>query len=170
MNLRKLFDKLFDIKRPLFMDLDGTIIRTSSGDTFPRDYDDWEMMPGVVEALKKYHPTIIHIVSNQGGIEKGFVNEAMWLSKVKKIAYSLGNVVKCPVTIAYCPSDRDSFYRKPNEGMVVKYMAGVATSDCLMVGDASGLEGRFSDSDRVCALNAGIPYMDISEFIDRYTK
>lgn len=166
MNLRK----LFDVKRPLFVDLDGTIIRTSSGDTFPRDYDDWEMMPGVVEALKKYHPTVIHIVSNQGGIEKGFVNESMWLAKVNKIAHYLESVVKCPVTIDYCPSDRESFYRKPNEGMVVKHMVGVVPSDCLMVGDASGLEGQFSDTDRLCALNAGIPYMDISEFIDRYTK
>ena len=88
----------------------------------------------------------------------------------KKIAYCLENVVKCPVTIAYCPSDRESFYRKPNKGMVVKHMVGVVPSDCLMVGDASGLEGQFSDTDRLCALNAGIPYMDISEFIDRYTK
>lgn len=34
-----------------------------------------------------------------------------------------------------------------------------------MVGDASGLPGQFSDSDKVCAERAGIDYMDVNEFI-----
>ena len=36
--------------------------------------------------------------------------------------------------------------------------------DCLMVGDASGLPGQFSDSDKQTAENAGVDYMDVSEF------
>ena len=37
----------------------------------------------------------------------------------------------------------------------------------LMVGDASGLPGQFSDSDKVCAEKAGVDYMDITTFLDK---
>lgn len=39
-----------------------------------------------------------------------------------------------------------------------------------MVGDASGLEGQFSDSDKKFAENAGIDYMDVNEFKASYFK
>jgi hypothetical protein len=54
--------------------------------------------------------------------------------------------------------------------MVLGHMDGVNSSSCLMVGDASGLEGQFSDSDKMCAFNAGISYMDVSEFISKYSS
>ena len=34
----------------------------------------------------------------------------------------------------------------------------------LMIGDASGKEGQFSDSDKKCAENFGIDYMDVADF------
>lgn len=37
-------------------------------------------------------------------------------------------------------------------------------------GDASGLEGQFSDSDKKTAENFGIDYMDVSEFVNVYGK
>lgn len=36
--------------------------------------------------------------------------------------------------------------------------------DCLMIGDASGKEGQFSDSDKKTAENFGIDYMDVEDF------
>ena len=33
------------------------------------------------------------------------------------------------------------------------------------IGDASGKEGQFSDSDKKCAENAGYDYMDVNDFI-----
>ena len=36
-----------------------------------------------------------------------------------------------------------------------------------MVGDASGLPGQFSDSDKVCAEKAGIDYMDVITFVGK---
>lgn len=36
-----------------------------------------------------------------------------------------------------------------------------------MVGDASGLPGQFSDSDKVCAENAGVDYMDVIQFVGK---
>ena len=37
--------------------------------------------------------------------------------------------------------------------------------EMLMIGDASGKPGQFSDSDRKTAENFGIDYMDVEEFI-----
>lgn len=39
----------------------------------------------------------------------------------------------------------------------------------LMIGDASGLEGQFSDSDKRTAENFSIDYMDVNEFVKRYS-
>jgi hypothetical protein len=38
-------------------------------------------------------------------------------------------------------------------------------SKMLMIGDASGKPGQFSDSDKRTAENFGIDYMDINDFI-----
>lgn len=40
-------------------------------------------------------------------------------------------------------------------------------NDCLMIGDASGKEGQFSDSDKKTAENFGIDYMDVKDFVKR---
>ena len=37
-----------------------------------------------------------------------------------------------------------------------------------MIGDASGKEGQFSDSDKLTALNFGIDYMDADDFAVNY--
>ena len=37
---------------------------------------------------------------------------------------------------------------------------------CLMIGDASGKEGQFSDSDKKTAENFGIDYMDVEDFVN----
>ena len=47
---------------------------------------------------------------------------------------------------------------------VLNGMPSTKESECLMVGDASGLEGQHSDDDKRCAENAGIDYMDVTEF------
>ena len=59
-------------RKVLFCDLDGTLIVTRSGNTFPMDENDWEFKYGIKEAIQKYNPGFIFIISNQGGIEKGY--------------------------------------------------------------------------------------------------
>ena len=39
-------------------------------------------------------------------------------------------------------------------------------SASLMIGDASGKEGQFSDSDKKTAENFGIDYMDVNDFVN----
>lgn len=69
--------------------------------------------------------------------------------------------------------------RKPNTGMIDDILMkckdtimpgmdfGQLKGCSLMVGDASGLPGQFSDSDKVCAENAGIEYMDVITFVGK---
>ena len=38
--------------------------------------------------------------------------------------------------------------------------------ECLMIGDASGKEGNFSDSDLKSAENFGIYYLDVNDFVN----
>lgn len=58
----------------LFCDLDGTLINTISGETFPKGIWDMTFRFKVLDAIKKLAPEYVFIVSNQGGIEKGFVD------------------------------------------------------------------------------------------------
>lgn len=157
--------------RILFCDLDGTLIKTASGATFPIDGNDWEFRSAVIIAIYNYAPTAIHIISNQGGIEKGFVNHHDFINKMLHITTVLKDELGIPVTFDYCQyNDPAHPYRKPNPGMITNYLndMSVSTSHCLMIGDASGLEGQFSDSDLRCAENAGISYQDVDDFVKEY--
>lgn len=39
-------------------------------------------------------------------------------------------------------------------------------AECIMIGDASGKPGDFSDSDKKCAENFGIDYIDVRDFLE----
>lgn len=55
-------------KNIIFFDLDGTLIDTISGETFPKGIWDMKIKFDVLDAIKKLNPKCILIVSNQGGI------------------------------------------------------------------------------------------------------
>lgn len=73
----------------LITDLDGTLIETVSGDTFPKGIWDMKLKLYVFEAIKNYAPDDILIISNQGGIEKGFVDKEMFEYKFDYISNAL---------------------------------------------------------------------------------
>ena len=167
------------MKNILFIDLDGTIIDTCFGDTFPKGIYDMKFNFDVLDSIKTWinsdnKKKYVFIVSNQGGIENGFVNQYDFAIKMEYITYSLveyfdnNNVV---VWYEYCESnDKNCCNRKPNTGMLdsvlrIYNIESVDKKNMFMVGDASGLEGQFSDSDKKTAENFGIDYFDVSEFI-----
>ena len=160
----------------IFADLDGTLINTISGKTFPKGIWDMKFNFDALDAIKKINPKYILIVSNQGGIEKGFVNERNFQCKMEYICRSIKEYTGVEVEYSYCTSnDKDNKYRKPNIGMIDSLTRemikrgiienGICTDNILMIGDASGKEGQFSDSDKKTAENAGFDYMDIKDFI-----
>ena len=76
---------------------------------------------------------------------------------------------------AWCESTDTSDPRcKPNSGMLWEVLRlypkalQLPPQSYLMIGDASGLDGQFSDTDKRTAANFGIPYMDVSEFVSVY--
>lgn len=176
MEIIRWIKKHLRFERVLFADLDGTIIITKSGKTFPENCHDWQFKKHIVEAIREYNPTHLHIISNQGGIEKGFVNEREFIRKMHEIRDELQkHLPKVRITYDYCSSNNTEHpYRKPNCGMIDCYCDDFYNGtdcdrrNCLMIGDASGKEGHFSDSDKICAENACIKYMDVDDFIGEF--
>lgn len=154
----------------LFADLDGTIIKTKSGNTFSQDPNDWELIPGIREAIMNYLPDVFHIVSNQGGIALGKVRRDDFDRKLINVFNTLNLPHNIKTSSDYCASlSKNDPRRKPNPGMILDFLKHhPGNHECLMIGDASGKPGQFSDSDLVAAKNAGINYLDISDFLRRY--
>ena len=165
--------KKYDI---IFADLDGTLIETQSGSVFPKGIWDMRLRFDVLDAIKKLHPKYVFIVSNQGGIENGFVNRANFSNKLDYICASIEEYCNCSCDAAFCISnDKSNTSRKPNAGMLDSFVGtyfdderDYVKSVSLMIGDASGKEGQFSDSDKKTAENFGIDYMDVEDFVTNW--
>ena len=159
----------------IFSDLDGTLIETISGKTFPKGIWDMKIRFEVLDKIKEIKPKCLLIVTNQGGIEKGFVNRRNFEFKMEYLCRSIKEYTEIPVEYSYCEKNAPTYkYRKPNTGMLDSLMYkminrgiienGIETDKMLMIGDASGKDGQFSDSDKKTAENYCIDYMDADDF------
>lgn len=157
----------------MFLDLDGTLIDTVSGKTFAEDVTDFRIRLGVLNKIRDMVRNGVlrgvGIVTNQGGIPK-HVERIGFEAKLYGIASFVRLYCGVETYVNYCDSmDATHPNRKPNPGMLEGIrdlcFPDVQPYEMLMVGDASGLEGNFSDSDRRCAENYGIAYMDINQFL-----
>lgn len=162
----------------IFSDLDGTLINTISGETFPKGIWDMKFRYEVLDKIKEVKPEYLLIVSNQGGIESGFVDADDFRAKSEYIARAIREYCDCECYVFYCQTnDKSDPYRKPNTGML-EYLTERYVGDdfdyiksvSLMIGDASGKEGQFSDSDKKTAENFGIDYMDVDDFVNTNCK
>ena len=163
--------KKYDI---IFSDLDGTLINTISGETFPKGIWDMKLRFDVLDVIKLLHPQYVFIVSNQGGIENGFVDGYNFRAKSEYITRAIREYCDCECYAMYCETnDKLDPYRKPNTGMLHSLLEKYVGDDfdfikqkSLMIGDASGKEGQFSDSDKKTAENYCIDYMDVEDFVN----
>ena len=164
-------------KKVLFCDLDGTLIETISGETFPKGIWDMQIRFEVLDKIKEIKPKCLLIVTNQGGIGKGFVNRRNFEFKMEYICRSIKEYAEIPVEYSYCEKNDPAYkYRKPNSGMLDSLMHkminrgivrnGIEIDKMLMIGDASGKEGQFSDIDKKTAENFGIDYIDVNDFVN----
>ena len=159
----------------IFADLDGTLIKTKSGETFPKGIWDMEFRFEVLDVIAKIKPDAVFIVSNQGGIEQGFVDKSFFELKLEYIKYSIEDYTNILTDAKYCFSNnKDNFYRKPNTGMLDEAIHNykvwynkeqVMPIECLMIGDASGKVGQYSDTDKKTAENFGCDYLDVEDFV-----
>lgn len=94
--------------------MDGTIIVTQSGKTFPIDSKDWKInypeVPKAIRSLSDDGYKII-IFTNQGGIGNKKVNEKSFKEKVENII----DVIKTPIQVFV--ATHGDIYRKPAPGM-----------------------------------------------------
>lgn len=162
---------IFENHKVILCDLDGTIITTKSGKTFPVNYKDWKFKEGAEKAIKNYNPDMLLIVTNQGGIARKLIKESEFRVKLQEVMDFIKGWGIPTVDALYCATeDKNDPMRKPNPGMieVFRQRYGFENSEAIMLGDASGRPGQFSDSDLKAAENAGINYMDIEDFIKKY--
>lgn len=161
------------MKKLIFLDLDGTIINTCSGKTFAEDCTDFRIRLNVLDKLKATYPKAIYaIVTNQGGIPK-YVTLQAFAAKLQAVVTFLRIYLQALVTAAFCTSmEENNPNRKPNPGMlenVIKQLKDknvtIDKVDMVMIGDASGKEGDYSDSDKKTAENFKIDYIDIRDFL-----
>lgn len=166
-------------KRVLFIDLDSTLIETASGKKFPEDISDFKIQLPVLDKIAEHLPNLkfLFIVTNQGGIGKYFTEcdiKTKLVTITQFINLYLANHIGNESLIAdyeYCPSmNKGDIRRKPNVGMLevlcCKYSLMEGKDDKLMIGDASGKPGDWSDSDKKTAENFGIDYIDVRDFLD----
>lgn len=166
----------------LFCDLDGTLIKTRSGETFPEGVWDMELRLEVFEAIKKLDPDYIGIVTNQGGISEGFADSTHFYSKLNYVCVSLGEYLGTQaygkISARVCESvNKKNYTRKPNVGMledILKFFnnkssRNITKSKMLMIGDSSWREVKSElGTDAKTAQNFGIDYMDVEDFVRTY--
>jgi DNA 3'-phosphatase len=156
-----------ELQKVLFTDLDGTLIETKSGRTFPIHSDDWKFISETLTAIKDYYDRgyKIVIVTNQGGIESGFITEAIFINKIETICKRLESILKLQknsVSYYYCPTMK-GYNRKPNSGMVITAMEDyeLTLRSSVMLGDM--------ESDRDLSINSGITfYFSIEDIKQMY--
>ena len=176
-------------KRILLFDFDGTLVETASGGLYAKDLTDMKIKQDVVnralDLMEQNGVKYFGIISNQCEVDAGFVSD-------EDIDAKINYVLRCVHDLAVKRGIRGVVYghyecfsidehdpmMKPNPGMVYKalgacrlMMDSVTYEDImkmtLMVGNASGLPEQFSDSDKVCAENAGVDYMDVIQFLGK---
>lgn len=117
--------------KAIFLDRDGVINRNTH---YVNKVEDFEILPQVPMAIKllKTAGFKIFVVTNQGGIAKGFLDEDV----LQQIHYVMKLAIPEIEDIRYCP-DYDSFDRKPNPGMIydLAYEYEIFLNESYMLGD-----------------------------------
>lgn len=163
-----------NIKPALCVDWDGTIRRSKSGETFIKNWQDIELIPGMEKLIWRYRDFgyLIIGISNQGGVAHGFklameiererdATLELFLSNpfhIVKMCYHDGKGKVEP----YC---HRSLLRKPDYGMMAiaemdAYHAGyvIDWDKSIFVGDRP--------EDEQCAKNAGISFRSAESFLN----
>ena len=164
-------------KKIVFADLDGTLIQTLEGNPYPKGVWDVKLRLEVFDKLFNLFPNVTHffVVTNQGGIETGCVNADSFEKKFEWVLKCVSDWMdnkKLIVAGAVCPVNDGTYYRrKPNTGMLTDLIDHFfkdekpGKQEMVMIGDASGKEGDFSDSDKRTAENMSIDYIDVEELL-----
>lgn len=162
-------------------DMDGTLIKTVSGNVFPKSIDDWQLNMNEVPAkLKKLHDNGFKIVvfTNQAGIE----NKRITVDEVKKKIKLIQQRIEVPMQ--FFVATGSTIYRKPRTGMwkllEESFNDGIKIdrSASFYCGDAAGrAENKIlkkkkdhSCADRLFALNLQLNFFTPEEHFQGVNK
>lgn len=142
-----------------FFDLDGTLIKTKSGHTFPKNGDDWVFLyDNVVSHLQQLSSLgyCVAIISNQRGIENKKTDPDEWMKKLNNIAKQLD--IKLYVFAITGKNKFQKPYSTWYEKKINNTLSSTHSTDSFYCGDACGRKYDHSDCDYKFALNCGIVF------------
>jgi histidinol-phosphate phosphatase family protein len=144
----------------LLLDVDGTVRRTLSGEPYPVDPADIELLPGRREVLQRWIDDgyTLFFVSNQSGVASGKVTEEAVLRCFAHTVSLLGLPI---ADVAFCPHPAfpaGCFCRKPMPGLGVQLARrhDLDLTRTIMVGDLG--------TDRGFAEALGVEFRSAAEF------
>lgn len=179
-------------QKAIFLDRDGTINKYVG---FLRKEEEFELLPGVAEAIKKINKTgyLAIVVTNQPVIARGEVSLEELEMVHNKMETLLGKEGAYLDAIYYCPHHPHSGYegevkelkidcdcRKPKPGMFLKaasdfnidlkqsYMVGDSEND-ILAGKAAGCKTVLLGNDRDC-YGQDICVSSLKDFVDVYLR
>ncbi|XP_053670040.1 uncharacterized protein F21D5.5 [Anopheles nili] len=152
-------------------DMDGTLIKTKSGNVFPKSIDDWQIafaeVPGKLKSLHKNGYKLV-IFTNQAGIGNGKIRIEDFRKKIEALVGKLG------VPMQVFISTGMGKYRKPRTGMWKMLCENkndglvIDMARSFYVGDAAGRpelkkpvkrKKDHSCADRLMAMNVGLNFL-----------
>ncbi len=146
-------------------DLDGTLIETQSGKTFPQNQFDWKWKFSEIPRLLKEKckkEDFVCVISNQKGLIKKEEKREAFIKKIQDIHEKLE---KEGVQMNWFISLEDDYYRKPLTGSFhliknefKKRNMKISKSGSFFCGDACGRSKDFSSSDLFYAHNCGLTF------------
>lgn len=143
------------MNKALFLILDGTLITTKSGRSFPLHEEDWKFTTRwellLKDSIKEGYKIIL--VDNQLAVGEGTVNEASFYKKDNKICQIIEKDLDLPknsIATTYCFNEENRFYVKPNPGLLYEIALeyDVILSNSILIGN--------SEVDELFAKNAGV--------------
>lgn len=128
-------------QRAVFLDRDGVINRKAPEGQYITQWEDFELLPGVAEAVRRLNEAgfLVIVVTNQQCVAKGLLTETQLNSIHEKMVVALKRQGSVIDAVYYCPHEVEArcACRKPEPGMILEaardYKINLAES--WMVGD-----------------------------------
>lgn len=158
--------RIFQRYRLFIFDADDTLRRTiTPGKPCPHRSDEWELIPGVREALGRVcwnapGSPRLGIASNQDHVAYGHLSVTTARDLLRDLAHSATDSVPDDAALQLCPHplEQDCACRKPNPGMLLAIMShyGIQPADTMFVGN--------HEIDREAAARAGTAFAWSQDF------
>lgn len=117
-------ERFFAPRKVLFLDRDGVINRKAPEGSYIRNWNEFEFLPGVVEALERLVRAgyELYLVSNQAGVARGHMTKADVETIHTNLQSELARNGIQVRGIYYCPhhGEEGCWCRKPNPGMLLQ--------------------------------------------------